>query len=254
MVTLPLPDSSRGVFETLLVAAGAPVELEAHLARLRTSLGALYGAPLPTDAEPLVAGAAAELELGRLRLSATPSGAGSVELEVVTAAIDAAIVCPPWEHGLELRSCPVANWNGGHKWADRRLLESLEAATAPATPLLTGADGALLETTRANLFVVDRDGVLVTPPADGRILPGVARMRAIEAARAAGIDVVERTVAHADLAGAREAFGSGSIRCVEPVRSFDGEPVGSSRPWLTTAIAATLSERWLGDRGPATPA
>jgi para-aminobenzoate synthetase/4-amino-4-deoxychorismate lyase len=251
MSAVPLPDPARGVFETLLVVAGAPVELDAHLARLRTSLDALYGAPLPADAEPLVASGAAELDLGRLRLSATPSGAGAVELDVVTAAIDAAIVCPPWERGLELRSCPVADWAGGHKWADRRLLESLEAASAPATPLLTGAGGVLLETSRANLFVVDGDGRIATPPADGRILPGVARMRAIEAARAAGVEVVERPVAPAALAGAREAFVTGSIRCVEPVRSFDDEPVASSQPSLTAAIAATLSERWLGDRGAA---
>jgi para-aminobenzoate synthetase/4-amino-4-deoxychorismate lyase len=247
MPASPLPEPSRGVFETLLVAAGAPVEVDAHLARLRASVAELYDAPLPGEAAALVAGGAAGLELGRLRLSATPAGGGAVTLDVVTAAIGAEIVCPPWERGLELRSRPLPGWRGGHKWADRDLLQGLEAEVAPATPLLTDA-GALLETTRANLFVVDPGGTLATPPTDGRILPGVARARAIETARELGVDVVERPLARADVESAAEAFATGSIRCVEPVRSLDGERVGGPEPALTGRIAGALRERWIGGR------
>jgi para-aminobenzoate synthetase/4-amino-4-deoxychorismate lyase len=251
-----MPDPARGVFETMLVVAGEPVELAAHLRRLRSSLDQLYEATLPGDAAARVADAARGLPLARLRLSADAPGVGAAPtLAVTTTAIDRAIVCPPWEHGLELRPQPVRGWRGEHKWADRRLLDALEAAAKPATALLVDElDGALLETTRANLFVVSADGDVATPPTDGRVLPGIARARAIAAARQAGAEVVERPIAAADLLAAREAFATGSVRVVEPVRSFDGAPVGGPRSPLTAAIAAELLHDWLGDRaGVATP-
>ncbi len=37
-----VPDPRKGVFETLLVLDGRPVEWDAHMARLRASLSALY--------------------------------------------------------------------------------------------------------------------------------------------------------------------------------------------------------------------
>ena len=38
-----LPDPSAGVFDTLLVQAGAPVALDAHVRRLAASVRELYG-------------------------------------------------------------------------------------------------------------------------------------------------------------------------------------------------------------------
>src|ERR1700709_2296469 len=60
------PDPARGVFETMLVLAGEPVELEAHLDRIEASLAALYGAGLP----PAAAG------LARERTAGPPPGRG----------------------------------------------------------------------------------------------------------------------------------------------------------------------------------
>ena len=67
---------------------------------------------------------------------------------------------------------------GGHKWIDRRLLESI---AHEGEPLLCDLDAFVLETARANVFCVEPDGRLLTPPADGRILPGVTRDRVLEA-------------------------------------------------------------------------
>ncbi len=66
------PDPAAGVFETFLVDDGRAFELEAHLARLASSLDELYSRPLPGEAEALVADEAAELTLGRLRLDVVP--------------------------------------------------------------------------------------------------------------------------------------------------------------------------------------
>lgn len=239
------PDPARGVFETLLVVDGDPVEPAAHLERLRASMERLYGQSLPAAAEELVRNGARDHERGRLRLDARPE-AGAIALAVKAVAIDPAIIFPPRDRGPELHSQVIDCWQGGHKWADRRLLESLEADSAPAAPLLVDGDGAVLETSRANVFAVRADGSLATPPTDGRILPGVARARAIELARAAGVEVAETPLTHSDLAAAREVFLTGSVRGVEPVRSIDGIPVGDGTPGLTETIAAELRQRWLG--------
>jgi para-aminobenzoate synthetase/4-amino-4-deoxychorismate lyase len=61
---------------------------------------------------------------------------------------------------------------GAHKWADRRLLEAV--AVSGATPLLLDSDGSVLEAAWGNIWIVEGDRLL-TPPADGRILPGVTR-------------------------------------------------------------------------------
>src|SRR4051794_1714464 len=60
------PDPSRGVFETLLVAEGEPVEMETHLRRLAQSLEALYSQTLPLQIEEKLRQAAAGIRLGRL--------------------------------------------------------------------------------------------------------------------------------------------------------------------------------------------
>jgi hypothetical protein len=66
------PDPGKGVFETLLVVGGKPIEVETHLQRMERSLNELYDLELPTEADEQVGAVAAELELGRLRLTATP--------------------------------------------------------------------------------------------------------------------------------------------------------------------------------------
>ncbi len=121
---------------------------------------------------------------------------------------------------------------GAHKWRDRALLEALDAKAGPAAALLVDGDGDVLEATRANLFVDDGDG-LVTPPADGRILPGVTRARLIEAlgAREAPIPL-ER------LLGAREAFLTSSIALVRPLAISGVAPAGDGSSSASAALAA----------------
>ena len=103
----------------------------------------------------------------------------------------------------------------------------------------------MLEASRANIFAVDRE-LLITPPADGRILPGVARAAAIDSARALGIDVREERLPFDRLLAAGEAFLTGSVRGVEPVRSV-GDDRLRAPGGTTTALAAEMKRRWLGE-------
>jgi para-aminobenzoate synthetase/4-amino-4-deoxychorismate lyase len=232
------PDPAQGVFETTLVANGAAVEVDAHLARLEASLDELYGMALPPQARSLIEEGAAGLALGRLRLTVVPGGDPSVR----TAAVDAALVFP--KQPTDLAPVTVPRGIGPHKWADRRLLEQAQAELEPAVPLVLDTDGTPLEGSRSNLFVA-RDGSLATPPTDGRILPGVARARAIEVARTAGIEVSERALTLDELAAADEVFMTGGVRGVEPVGRCAGLGEWDSGEF-TARVRAGLQRAWLG--------
>ena len=233
------------MFETLLVLDGTPVELEAHLARLGDSVRALYGTELPAQAGELVRRRAVGLAPGRLRLTAAPAEDGSVGLTVVTATVDAADVFPSWERSAVLRPFLVEGGLGPHKWADRRELAELESGLAAGElPLLVDAGEEALECSRANVFALDGE-VLLTPPADGRILAGVARARVIEEARSRGIEVREEPLTLDRMVSAAEAFLTGSVRGIEPVRAVADsrlhEPGARARE-----LAAELRATWEG--------
>ncbi|MDX6622071.1 MAG: para-aminobenzoate synthetase / 4-amino-4-deoxychorismate lyase [Solirubrobacterales bacterium] len=236
------PDPGRGLYETVLVAAGGPVQLERHLDRLAASVRELFGAELPARLPGDVARAADELELGRLRIDVEPDGAGGLRHTVAATAIDPAAFFADWEHGEALRSVSAAGWWGAHKWSDRGWLEATEAELGAEVPLLVDAEGRVLEAGRANLFVV-ADGGLATPPADGRILPGTARAATLEIAAELGIDAGERPLTLADLRAADEVFLTSSVKGLRPVRYLDGEEL--RRGELTERLAAELRRRWL---------
>jgi para-aminobenzoate synthetase / 4-amino-4-deoxychorismate lyase len=239
------PDRAIGVFETLLIVGGLPIELDAHLERLRRSVRKLFGAEPPADTGELVFEHAASLALGRLRVTLAPGPAGGLEADVVTATIDPESVFPAWERAIVLRPFVIHGGLGGHKWADRAGLEWACSDEAEGVlPLLLDADGEVLEASRANVFAVEGD-VLITPATDGRILPGVARARAIEAARSLGIEVREQRLGVERLIAAGEAFLTGSVRGVEPVRSV-GEAELQAPGEAVSEIAAEIRQSWIG--------
>lgn len=239
----PRPDRRHGVIETLLLVDDLPIELDAHLERLAESVRAVFGED-PPDTRDLVLAGARGVELGRLRLTVAPRPQGRFETSVVVAAVDPANVFPTGELAATLSTMTVDRGLGEHKWADRAILERAEAAGPPGSvPLLVTEDGSVLEASRGNVFTV-RGAGLLTPPLDGRILPGIARARVIEIARESGIEVTEAPLSIAGLLTSEEVFLTGSIRGVEPVAALDEEalPRGGR---ITSTIAAALRARWL---------
>ena len=209
----PEADRSLGVFETLLVVDGRPLETGRHLERLRGSLRALYGAELAPDLERRVAGAATGRQLARLRIDVAPQTAAP---QIAVRPFDPALVLAPDD--VALVTVRVSAGAGPHKLVDRRWLARIEAAAgAAARPLLVTASGALLETTRANVFLLRR-GELATPPADGSILPGAMRELVLERARRLGIPARELPLTLEDLSAADSVLLSGSLRLLERAR------------------------------------
>ena len=233
------------MFETLLVMGGRPIEVAPHLARLDASVRELFGVPAPPDAGDLIRDHAAGAGLARLRLDVAPGGDGRLAGDVRVAAVDGALLFPPLERGVQLAPVVVPGGIGAHKWSDRRLLEQAEGALGGPVALLVDADGTVLEASRGNVFVVS-DGTVITPPADGRILPGVTRAIVLGLAEALGIPARSETVTLERLRAADEVFITGAVRGIEPVRACDGEPCGSGTA-IGSRLAGGLERRWAGE-------
>jgi para-aminobenzoate synthetase / 4-amino-4-deoxychorismate lyase len=181
---------------------------------------------------------------GRLRVTAIRGGDGWLRSRVETAEVDHADVFPSAERGVSLRRVVVEGGLGAHKWADRRLLEQATAELpCGALPLLLDEDGTVLEVSRGSVFSACGDEIL-TPPLDGRILPGIARHQVLETAGTEEITTRQAPLALDDLLDSDEVFIAGSVRGIEPVRSIDGAdlPVGGE---ISQRIAAGLRRRWL---------
>jgi len=230
------PDRSRGVFETLLVVHGEPIELDAHLSRLARSLDEVYSQPLPPHLEDKMREAAAETPLGRLRCTLAPAEDG-LQLDLLAGGVELEAVFP--ERGVHLRTHEITGGLGSHKWADRKGIN--RPAPGEAGSLITD-DGEVLEAGWANVFAV-RGGTLFTPPLDGRLLPGTTRAAVLELAAAQDIETSEGPLHPEDLLAAEETFLTGSIRGIEPALSLDGEELPGCGQ-VSRRLGAALQRRW----------
>jgi branched-subunit amino acid aminotransferase/4-amino-4-deoxychorismate lyase len=212
------PDPARGLFETLLVVDGKPVEMKAHLRRLTASSRTLYGEALPPKSADLLQRPCRGLALGRVRLTLAP-GAEGLTCQVHTEPLEPSLHLPPWEEGADVRCHQLPGGLGEHKWADRSRLPTLSEQ-----PLLLDLNHEVLEAGWANVFFA-LNGTVFTPPLDGRILPGITRASVIEIAGEEGIEVEERRIGREELLGADEVFLTSSIRGIQPVHSLDGTTI-----------------------------
>ena len=156
------PDPARGLFETLRIRAGVADRLTEHVGRLRASAAA-HGIESRDDLRSKVVAAAKDLGAGRLRIDLHADGSSAITTGPL----------PRSDGPILLAPCLLPGGLGAHKWADRRLLDAMAVALG-AVPLLVDADGAVLEAAWASVWIQEGER-LITPPADGRLLPGVTR-------------------------------------------------------------------------------
>jgi para-aminobenzoate synthetase/4-amino-4-deoxychorismate lyase len=134
---------------------------------------------------------------------------------------------------------------GAYKYRDRRLLAELAARErlSPAQQLLlTDETGELLETDRANVFaVIDR--VLLTPPADGRLLPGTTRAAVLRAAHSLGIRVGQKPLTLDELAEATEVFVTNAVAGLIPVTAIENSRLRWPPGPVTAALVTSLATR-----------
>jgi para-aminobenzoate synthetase/4-amino-4-deoxychorismate lyase len=231
----PRPLPAMGVFTSLRVAAGHCRDLDQHLARLDASVRQVFGRPLPPGTGDQVAGHLAARPSGRLRITARPLG-GPVQVTVEVSP-DEGIPAT-----VALHTLTAPGGLGSHKWQDRRVLDQPRAQRGlgpDAHLLIQDANGDILETDRASVFAV-ADGVLVTPPADGRILPGITRKAVLRLAAQLGITAREAAIRPEIIQQASEVFVANSVIGIVPARCLATGPSARPTAWLPGPIAARL--------------
>ncbi|MBM4390519.1 MAG: aminotransferase class IV family protein [Deltaproteobacteria bacterium] len=202
-------------FETLRSYGPRIFRLEAHLERLARS-AAFMDVPCPLD----------ELRRDIARLDIVDDQAVNVFLTPR----HRVVISRPLDQRRVGRAIAVATapfepppWLPGWVKHTNRAGWALAAARAGADELIfLDPDGHWTECSRSNLLAV-RDGVAITPPLDGRILPGITRAAVVEAARHAGVDLREAPLP----VGRYDAlYALSTLKELAPITMIDGASVG----------------------------
>jgi branched-chain amino acid aminotransferase len=245
----------EGVYETMRTYSGRPFLYDRHMRRLRRS-SAMIALAVPFSDEALASridettsaaglgGAEAYIRvlltrgIGELTydLAATPTPSVVI---IVKAQVD-----PPadaYDKGVPVVIVRIIR---NHPGTVNPMIKSnnlMNSALAMQEAHRSGAfegvmrnfRGELSECTTSNLFIV-KDRVVLTPPLDAGLLPGITREFLFEIGRNAGIEVREEVLLDEDLYGADEAFLTSTTRELVPITTVDGQPVGGGRPGPVT--------------------
>lgn len=246
------PGVLRGesVFETVRIAAGRPVFLDRHLARLAHSSDRLVLA-MPSGWEELV-----ELSVrtwgkrdGVLRLV---SSRGGVAYALVTP-ISVETV-REWEQGVTAVTLTLgvpaglranAPWLlGGVKstsYAVNMAAQRRAQAAGADDAVLISSDGEVLEAPTSTAAWISA-GCLVTPPPDEvGTLPGTTMEVVLELCAELGVSADVRRGTVAELHAADEVLLTGSVRGVAPVTVLDGRTLGTGP--VTARLRRAFEER-----------
>ena len=109
------------------------------------------------------------------------------------------------------------------------VLARAQASDEGADEAILIRDGAAMEGTASNLFIVS-NGLLITPPDSDELLSGITRDLVIELAREAGIPYAQAGIAASDLEQADEIWLTSSTREVAAVVELNGRAVGDGHP------------------------
>lgn len=253
-----------GLFETMRVRNGKIFRVADHLARisasareldLTLSLGESQLADLVTDLLD-----ANNLADARVRLTLTRGDLSTITAEnptpdvtlLITAAPFAAYPPELYAKGMTVVIGPykqnVFNPLTGHKttsYLDRLLaLKQAQLARAGEALWFTPNNETLAEGSISNVFIVDQQGILATPPVtmpdhpEQRLcLPGITRNVVLSIARDMQILPHERLLSISELLGAKEVFLTNAIMGIMPVTRIERHEVGNEKPGeLTTKL------------------
>ncbi len=269
---LPVADRAfqlgDGVFETLRVRRGVPIELEGHLLRLHAGLDTLEirldwpdtdiaTAISQTVARNAPADAAVRVTVSRgapASRGLLPTGWRDVPATLVVQAWpNPGVAVQALERGLRgivsaARRDPASPLAGvktvsraDHVWAK---LEADRAGVDDAIALTL--DGHVAEATTASLAVV-MGNALRTPPLSTGVLAGTTRdwLLGADGAAAIGLEPGEAAFGLEELLGADEAILCSSVAGIVPLVEVDGRAVGEGRPGPWARRLRDAREAWI---------
>lgn len=111
-----------------------------------------------------------------------------------------------------------------------------------AEGIVLDVNGYVSEGSGENVFII-MDGTIYTPPIGNSILLGITRGYAMTLAAEMGYPVVEQQISREQLYIADEIFFTGTAAEITPVKSVDGQPVGSG---VRGPVTKALQDRFFG--------
>lgn len=232
-----------GVFETILVVDGVPLELDAHLRRLAHSAAMLELPPPDLEAWRACAQTVIDAWRGdremalRLILTRGPElSGGAVTGYAMGGPLSPTLLAQRAEgvavvtlaHGTTSELAANAPWLllGAKTLSYAVNMSALRHAERLGAQdvVFTGADGSVLEGPTSSV-VIAKDGTLYTPPVDLGILAGTTQAALFRAAEPAGWQTRHEPLRVADLFAADGVWLCSSVRLVTRVHTLDGTPL-----------------------------
>lgn len=129
------------------------------------------------------------------------------------------------------------------------ILAQIEAREGGATEaVMFNAQGEVTECTGDNIFIVNRDGAILTPPVSAGLLPGITRAVVIN--DLAPGEVQERTLVRDDLESASEFFVTGTGAEIAAVTTLGGADIGDGKPGPVTKKLYAAFRKLLAEQAP----
>jgi D-alanine transaminase len=233
-----------GIYEVIPVYSRHAFRLSEHLRRLQNSLDGIRLANPHSDAEwvdlldKLIAVTPTEDQYIYLHITrgvAKRDHAFPKDAVPTVFMMSNPLVTPPrelYENGVVAVSAVDNRWDRCDIKAiallPNILLRQL-AIDANAVETILFRDGILTEGAASNIFAVE-NGVILAPPKDNHMLPGITYDLILELAAANGIPLEVGQFTEARIRHADELWLTSSTKEVLPITMLDGKPVGSGKP------------------------
>jgi D-alanine transaminase len=229
-----------GVYEVIPFYDGKALRLREHLKRLQRSLDALeIGNPYSLDQWEANIGALVQHNGGgniavyiQVTRGVAKRDFAPVKGLTQTVFMMANLLPTPkrevYERGISCVSLDDSRWLRCHIKSTALLgavMLKHESNNEGADEALLFRDGYLTESSASNIAAV-KNGVILCPPLDNLILPGITYELMIELARKAGIPLEIRRVSRDEVSTADELWILSSTKEVVPITILDDKPVG----------------------------
>jgi D-alanine transaminase len=233
-----------GVYEVIPVYSRHAFRLAEHLVRLQNSLDGVQLANPMNDAEwsklthEIIARNDGDDQSVYLQITRGVAKRDHAFPQTVTPTIfmmSSALTTPPREqveNGVAAITASDFRWLKCDVKSTSLLGNCLArqlAVDAGAVETILFRDGHLTEASASNVFVI-KDGVLLAPPKNNLVLPGITYDVVLEIARAREFEVEVRAISESETHNADEIWVTSSTKEVLAVVALDGKPVGDGTP------------------------
>jgi branched-chain amino acid aminotransferase len=244
----------EGVYETMRTYHGRPFLFDRHMRRLRRS-ASMIELPLPFSDDQLAAQIRATQDAAKLDGEAyirvlVTRGVGELTYDLNATPNPSLVIIvkpqvdPPadaYDKGVRVVIVDVVR---NHPATVNPMIKSnnlMNSALAMQQALRSHAfegvmrnyKGELTECTTANLFIV-KNNVVLTPPLEAGLLPGITREYLFDVGKDIGIEVTETILGDDDLFRADESFLTSTTRELVPIVTVNDRMVGNGRPGPVT--------------------